>query len=302
MKLVLFHDDDTEGITARFLSRARKYKIDAEARNIGASPVPDPDAYFTGVTHIVAVLSPSMVSSLSFWLVFASGFSLGSGHPLLYYGDTPDLSCRSFLKNGIPIKDEEDFTRYLESEVAAWTARETTRRARQALLNMGIPVNEESFGRCVEERDDRGTALFLEAGFSPNIRNKTGVPLLSLAARKGDRVILNLLLNSGAGVNLRAGDRGTSALIDAASGRYRDIVADLLAAGADVNLTGKDGQSALIRSVGLNDEVCAEMLLKAGAKPDEPDLLGVSARKYAAIFNKPGMIVLINTYVPREDP
>jgi ankyrin repeat protein len=41
-----------------------------------------------------------------------------------------------------------------------------------------------------------------------------------------------------------------------------------------------------------------ELLLKAGANVDEPDSLGASARKYAALFNRPGVVKLFQTYAP----
>jgi ankyrin repeat protein len=75
-------------------------------------------------------------------------------------------------------------------------------------------------------------------------------------------------------------------------------MADLLAAGAEVNLKSKDGQSALVIAVGLNDEAAAEMLLKAGADPDMADNLGASARTYVRLFNKPGMVKLFEKYTP----
>jgi ankyrin repeat protein len=110
------------------------------------------------------------------------------------------------------------------------------------------------------------------------------------------------LLKAGASVNLQAEDRGTTALIDSTAGKYMDIMDLLLEAGADVNLKSKDGQSALIIAVGLNDEASTERLLKAGANADEPDSLGASARKYALLFNKPAMVELFKTYAGQSGP
>ncbi len=87
-------------------------------------------------------------------------------------------------------------------------------------------------------------------------------------------------------------------MIDACTGKAVEIVKDLIAVGADVNLKSKDGQSALVIAVGLNDKETVEELLKAGANPDDPDALGASARKYASLFNKPGMMALFDKYAP----
>jgi hypothetical protein len=51
--------------------------------------------------------------------------------------------------------------------------------------------------------------------------------------------------------------------------------------------------------VGLSDERLVEMLLKAGANTEEPDALGASARKYAALFNKPKIVELFKKYAEK---
>jgi hypothetical protein len=246
----------------------------------------------SAVTHVVTVFSdfPAFVPGLFFSL----GFSLGARVPLISYGPGAGEPCG--LKQGMPVKNKGDFIAYLEGEAINRTGEDVQKDAKAALLDMGIPYNPESLENCIREGKPRAVLLFLEAGFSPNARDKNGVPLLSLAARAGNRPIVDILLKAGAEVNLQAEDRGGSALIDSAMGKHCGILEDLLAAGADVNLKSKDGQSALVISVGLNDTVCAEMLLKAGANPDDPDLLGVSARKYATLFNRSAMVALFNAY------
>jgi hypothetical protein len=315
MKIVIFHDKKGKKTAARLRKHIKGRKIDTESCLLppeegsaaGPQGLPLEDA-----THLVIVLSPEGAAagtsllagkpvpgglSAAAWAVFAAGFAAGAALPLVYYGiDT----AVPFPQARFDIKNEADFIAYLEGEEREWTRRESYEQAKSELLDMGIPFTQESLGQCVTEGKSRAVALFLKAGFSPDTRNKAGVPLLCLAARAGDRKILAMLLEAGAAVNLRAEDRGGSALIDGAMGKYRDIMADLLAAGADVNTKSKDGQSALIIAVGLNDEVSAQMLLKAGANPDDPDCLGASARKYAALFNKPAMAALFGDYPPPQ--
>jgi hypothetical protein len=296
MKLILVYEQENKNTAdrlARFIKRG-KY-------NLTVSPViVDPDHpetlgdCFSGVSHVLAVLSES--SARTPWLAFTAGYALGSGHTLLCYPAVPDWPHLSLLDPFTLIGNEKHLGEYLAAETEEWTKNESHRQAKQALLDLGIPFSEESLENCIRERKFQAVSYFIDAGFSPNARDKAGVPLLNLAARAGDRNIVQLLLKAGASVNLQAEDRGSTALIDSTAGKHIDIMELLLDAGADVNLKSKDGQSALILAVGLNDEVSTELLLKAGANPDDPDSLGASARKYALLFNKPAMVGLFKTY------
>jgi len=163
---------------------------------------------------------------------------------------------------------------------------------------MGIPVTAESLANCAGDSSIREVSLFLAAGFSPDTRNKFGVPLLSIAARRGNHEIVRFLINAGSQLNLQADDRGTSALMDSVMSKKYDILTDLIKAGANVNIKSKDGQTALVVAVGSGDEKFTEALLKAGADPDISDSLGTSARKYALLFHKESIISLFNTYAP----
>jgi hypothetical protein len=200
----------------------------------------------------------------------------------------------AFNKFCISRKNQEDLVRFLEKGSQDSGLNIEGVKARTVLLEQGVPVNEASLAQCVSEKNLPAVCLFLTAGFSADTRDKTGVPLLNLSARAGDIELVRLLLKAGAQVNCKAEDRGSSALIDATMGKYQDIVEELLKAGADPNVKTKDGQSALVLAVGLNDEACVALLLHAGANPDDPDSLGISARRYATLFNKSGMVALFN--------
>jgi ankyrin repeat protein len=217
------------------------------------------------------------------------------------YGGGPEDRGPVLSKYGIPIKNETDLFQYIEAELRLFFVREDRKRAKYDLLEAGISFNEESLANCVIGGNGKAVSLFIDAGFSPDTRDRFGVPLLNLAARTGNRNIVNILLAAGAQVNQQAGDRLSTALIDAVSGKFHGIVKDLLIAGADVNLKSRDGQSALILAVGLNDEISTELLLKARANADEPDSLGASGRKYAALFNRPAIVALFNMYAPQKN-
>jgi hypothetical protein len=236
------------------------------------------------------------------WIDFLAGFSLGSTGTFLVYGEDTIAGIPAEIAFCFLLFTAEDTLRnYLKIEKEASKETEASieiTQARNTLLERGIPVTEKSFAQCTDDGELEEIGYFIAAGFSPDTRNKAGVPLLNIAARKGYRDIILLLLKAGAHVSELAEDRGSTALLDAAMCKHLDIVNDLIAAGTDVNVTSKDGQNALIVAVGTGDNAIVETLAKAGADPDVPDKLGVSARKYAGFFHNTAMLDLFNKYAP----
>jgi hypothetical protein len=297
VKILVLHDRKGEKIALSLLEQAKKYAVAGEILCTEGEGEASLAKTLGAATHVLAVCSQAEASSVS-WHAFIAGFASGAGLPLLLYGDEVPSLPPWFAKEPVRLRSGSDFAAWLDREVEDWTREHAAQQARETLLDRGIPVSVSSLERCIAEKNPEAIKLFLQAGFSPDTLNAAAVPLICLAARAGDREIVALLLKSGASVNLPAGDRWGSAIIDAALGKHADILKDLLAAGADANAKSKDGQSALIIAVGLNDESAVELLLRAGANVDDPDSLGVSARKYAALFNRPGMVKLFQTCAP----
>jgi len=244
-------------------------------------------------THIVilSALEPG-------WIDFLAGFSCGCHIPLLVYGKDAVNCVPEVFSFCFNLFDSEDVLQeHLTAEYMAdknITSKKGSNSARGTLLDMGVPVNDKSLGDCVNEGQIKEVSLFMEAGFSPDTKDKNGVPLICLAARNGNLEILQLLLSSGAQVNQLAEDRGSTAIFDAALGKYKDLVKVLVEAGADVNVQSKDNQTALIVAAGAGDDEIVEMLFRAGADPDIKDCLGSSARNYATLFGRSKMIALFN--------
>ncbi|MDR1058165.1 MAG: ankyrin repeat domain-containing protein [Treponema sp.] len=306
MKILLFYGAADQEIARRLAGELTKHGFDQELLPLeagggenGGFYSPAPAARLRAGSHIIAAGKPDG------WAAgFVTGFSAGSGIPVVIFS-APETASRVSSSPFRCINDEASLLLYLEKEEAAWKRNQKKKnmeKARARLLLRGIPVSEEAMADCAADGSPETLNLFLKAGFSPGARNKAGTPLLNLAARKGNREMVQRLLKAGAGINQIAEDRGSSALMDGVMRGHTPILEDLIKAGADINIKSKDGQSALILAVGAGDEISAELLLKAGAAVDEPDSLGVSARKYALLFKKPGMIALFNRYAPGEEP
>ena len=224
------------------------------------------------------------------WFDFLAGFSRCCRIPILVFGQDAISgishefsSCFSF------INDEASLTTYLEYEVEAFKKQEAAReiiKAQNRLLKMGVPVTGEALCQCVIEGKVEELSLFIAAGFSPDARNKSGIPLLNLAARNDRREIIKYLLMINAELNIVSEDRGTTALIDSVMAKKYDLMMDLLKAGINVNAVSKDGQTALVVAVGIGDEKTIISLLEAGSDPDIQDSMGMSARQYALLFYK----------------
>jgi len=299
MKILLICLEEEKEKDSRFVSFLEKTGIPSETLLIKTRD--EGRKIIQGFTH-VAVLSALGPG----WIDFLAGFYCGSHLPILVCGEVAMKSipnvyafCFKFFNS------ETEWNAYFASEYETYKKDEAameTNNARQALLDEGIPPTNDFLAQCVAEDKVKEVSNFLAAGFSPDTKDKNGVPLIGISARNGHLGVLEFLLRSGAQVDLVSEDRGSTALFDSAMGRHKSLVKALIDAGADVNMPSKGGQTPLVVVVGAGDEEIVELLVKAGADPNIEDSLGVSARKYAALFKKSTMIALFDTYAPGKTP
>jgi hypothetical protein len=300
MKLLVFHEVKGREIVQDI--RERLQGLELSFREIlvdgdWASAEAAFDKEITADARIAAVVTGKACGAP--WFAYIAGLCRGRGEEAIAYSRKAVAIPALFRETVIPLSGRKDLKKRLPEYIGEWIAGEKAAAAKKGLLDMGIPFSEEAFCDCVRAGKAAPVHLFLLAGFSADTRDEKGTPLLCLAARTGGKDLVTILLEAGAEVNALSPDRGGSALIDCALGKYHDIAALLLKAGADVNVKSRDGQSALIISVGLSDEPFVEMLLRAGANVDEPDALGVSARKYAVLFSRPEILELFKRYAKK---
>jgi len=254
------------------------------------------DEIIAPATHFIAVYSEySMASS---WLSFLAGYALASGRLLLLFRPARYPVQAPFLAPFFLMLSTKDLAEFLQVERREWASVAGRRKARETLLERGFSFRGAAFAEAIAEGDAEAALLFIKAGLPPDTRDKKGVPVLCLAARTGNRGAIRLLIEAGANLDAPAEDRGNSALMDAVAAGHIQIAADLLAAGANANIKSKDGQNALVIAVGKNDRETTRLLLQNGAEADSPDKLGLSARKYAALFHNAEIVALFDASPP----
>ncbi|KAK8067324.1 hypothetical protein PG997_014071 [Apiospora hydei] len=125
-------------------------------------------------------------------------------------------------------------------------------------------------GACEAGRLDIAELLF-EHGADPDLGGGDEGPPVIAATKHNEEEILRLLVRKGAALNLRGGHDGSTPLTNAAEFMYRDAVALLLDAGADLDLADAKGDTALTVACAADDDAIARLLLRRGA-----DLLHVN--------------------------
>jgi uncharacterized protein len=244
-------------------------------------------------SHFLALATAASLASS--WFAFAAGYGYSRGSNFALFRFDPSRPFPEYL-SGLPVLDSlEELSSFYRTEKESWLVQDERRRARAALLEMGVSVHNDSLAQCARDGDTKAVELFLQAGFHPDVRDKHGVPLLCLAARGKHRAVAEVLLSRGASVDFQSEDRGYSPLMDAAQAGSADLVELFLKHGASPNLTSKDGQTALVVAVGRNDAEVAKLLVGGGADADLTDKLGLSARKYASLFKNPEILALFES-------
>jgi len=228
------------------------------------------------------MLIPTTEDFSSQWVSYIAGFNRMKKENviILYHDGTPP----GWLKDFNSASDIQTLVSIIKDQIPGWNLQIKKSQAMNTLKDRMREHTHQNFFHAVNEGDRFLTGVFLDAGFEVNKLSTDQVSLLGAAARQGHTHIVKILHAAGADINLISLDRNNTPLMDAASGGHLELVRFFLDHGAELEIKSKSGQTALILAAGNGQIDCAEMLIKAGADCDNKDSMGLSARKYAQLY------------------
>lgn len=146
---------------------------------------------------------------------------------------------------------------------------------------MAFIAPENPFVRAAQQ-DDLEALTALIAGMDVNLRDKqSNTTALEHAVRNANREMVQLLLASGADVNLTNAS-GQTVLMMLDDDATSDLLWDLINKGAKVNLQDDAGETALMQATTQNNLEALKTLIDAGAKVDMRNKRGETALMLAA--------------------
>ena len=286
MKVGLFFSGEIDDAIRSLLRLCRREGIEASGYRFRKSwnhLDPAEVAYnFGALSHVM--LRGTEASLEASWLPFVAGFVLGRGRDSCVLGPLEARDLPEYLRHLPVLEAQTELEEYLRDEKLLLERESSLETAREEIRASGLPETEEAFAGAVAAGNRSAATNFLRIGFSPDARDAKGVPLLVLAIRNNNPEVAKLLLEKNADANAVSEDRGTTALMEAASLGDTEIVEMLLSHGSDPNIKSKSGRTALMLAVSEGHREAASALIEAGADVNIVDDLGMTAGGYAKLF------------------
>lgn len=156
-----------------------------------------------------------------------------------------------------------------------------TPQYRQKIENILHPV--PALVRAARNNDPDEVKAQLSAGSSVNSTDGTGTTALHNAAYFGNLEMLKLLMEKGAGIEVK-NNRGMTPLLSACGSPFSatDVLDCLIAAGANLKAADNDGRTALIFSIVYQKTDFVKKLLEQDADINQANLYGMTPLALAA--------------------
>ncbi|RYP49043.1 hypothetical protein DL769_011135 [Monosporascus sp. CRB-8-3] len=175
------------------------------------------------------------------------------------------------------------------------------------LLNHGADVNAytthdgmpqgTALQAAVEAGNGEIVDLLLEHEADPNLGGGELTCPIIAAAKKGEKDILERLINAKADVDVFGGPHMSSPLTYAAMSLPQSSIRSLLDAGANINLADNDGDTALILASWVGEAEIVQCLLDRGADVLHRDNAGKNALQRALEGEKPECVNILVAHV-----
>lgn len=157
-----------------------------------------------------------------------------------------------------------------------------------------LPRGHQLPRMITSETPEKMALYFLSSGLSANSRTVSGVPVLILAAARGEVKITQFLMDKGA--DKEAADlNGCRAIHAASSCGHTSTVALLVKYGADINAPGSHGRTPLMEAARTSRKEIIKLLLEKGAEVNKTDREGRTALMHAATstLDDPSLLELL---------
>jgi ankyrin repeat protein len=214
----------------------------------------------------------------------------------------PDFGIRFTYKDGTQIYSRSRTGHYDIHFLTLGYVGEGPRYARRFLAAAGFDLTIQQI-----ENVRSGDSIQLKAGKTVlvrqidklaegdvNARDKDGLTALWYAIKDGNADRAKALISAGADVNEKYGDYDHTVLMRAAGRaagtRAAVLVKILIAAGADVNVMSKNGETALMEAADNGDVDLVEILIAAGADVMAKAAVGGTALRSAATKGNTGVV------------
>lgn len=174
----------------------------------------------------------------------------------------------------------------------------------QDLLNAGADIGhvdndgDTAFLLAVRSNHLEIARTLLNWGSLVNVQNKDGWNALIQASYNNNTDTLRLVIQAGGSLNAGTAKHGDTALIWATSLGYLEIMRELLAAGAEVDLENNNGYTALSISITRNQPEAAKILLAFGADINQRAKDGDSVLMEAVNLGREAMVEVLLQHCP----